>query len=128
MFYYLSRGRLVTKQHSPYKGEAPGETPAPTIPLQKLYYYANNLHFSKDNKEVKNNTMVEKTSEFLSTENICLGRPLGNFIIKIFPSGDQVFGIFPSLRFSMTSFIVSFRYLVKFSLIKIRCPARLFAE
>lgn len=43
--------------------------PAPTTPLRKLYNYTSNLHFSKDNKEVNNNTMVEKTSEFLDFLN-----------------------------------------------------------
>lgn len=34
--------------------------PAPTTPLRKLYNYASNLHFSKDNKEVNNNTIGGK--------------------------------------------------------------------
>ena len=63
-----------------------------------------------------------------SMENICLGHALGEVLIKIFPSSDQALGIFPSLHFSLANFIISFRYLVKFSLIKISCPARLVAE
>ena len=104
--------------------------PAPTTTLRKLYNYASNLHFSKDNKEVNNNTMVERTSEFLDflNRNNCLGHPCRDILIKILPSSDQVLRILPSSRFSMESFIISLWGLVKFLLIKICCSAKPTAE